>query len=354
MSMYGLGVIGITFSNTYWLILLFLAILLFAAGGEMNAIMAANHEVMPTNHRSKTMMLELNFGIGMGGLILGAVSLLTVEHGVAFQRGMLGATFVVALIVLFIARTHTPESIRWLRSRGRDRDAEREIDRYYGQEQWQMRLNAAAAASGSAMPRAASRKTSIPLRLFVTTATAFTGTAGFGLLTYVLGPAHFPKLTADIIFVASIAGVVTGAFAFWADRLSRRWLLLVGYLGGFIMTLIIALLVNTWASTIVLFWILLVLYNAFGSIAYLTEDTLKAEVWPTRRRGTYTAAVRFVSIGLYIGTIYWTQNFSLNAFTAFVVGVAVIGLAGAVVWFFWGNETGQGVSIEMASGESAS
>ena len=354
MSMYGLGVIGITFSNTYWLILLFLAVLLFAAGGEMNAIMAANHEVMPTKDRSKTMMLELNFGIGMGGLILGAVSLLTIEHGVAFQRGMLGATFVVALIVLFIARAHTPESIRWLRSQGRDQDAEREIERYYGKEQWQMRLNAATAASGSAMPKAASRQASIPLRLFVTTATAFTGTAGFGLLTYVLGPAHFPKLTADIIFVASIAGVVTGVFAFWADRLSRRWLLLVGYLGGFIMTLIIALLVNTWASAIVLFWILLVLYNAFGSIAYLTEDTLKAEVWPTRRRGTYTAAVRFVSIGLYIGTIYWTQNFSLNAFTAFVVGVAIIGLAGAVVWFFWGNETGQGVSIEMASGEAAS
>ena len=118
----------------------------------------------------------------------------------------------------------------------------------------------------------------MPLRLFVTTATAFTGTAGFGLLTYVLGPAHFPKLTADIIFVASIAGVVTGGFAFWADRLSRRWLLLVGYLGGFVMTVIIALLVNTWASSIVLFWILLILYNAFGSIAYLTEDTLKAEV----------------------------------------------------------------------------
>ena len=36
-----------------WLILLFPANLLFAAGGEMNTIMATTQEVMPTRHRSK-------------------------------------------------------------------------------------------------------------------------------------------------------------------------------------------------------------------------------------------------------------------------------------------------------------
>jgi len=29
-----------------------------------------------------------------------------------------------------------------------------------------------------------------------------------------------------------------------------------------------------------------------------------------------------------------------------------IGLAGAVVWFVWGNETGKKTSLEVASGET--
>nr|WP_272879688.1 MFS transporter [Sulfoacidibacillus ferrooxidans] len=57
MGLYGIGAIGIAFSHTYLTILIFLAVLLFAAGGEMNTIMAASHEMMPTRHRSKTMFL---------------------------------------------------------------------------------------------------------------------------------------------------------------------------------------------------------------------------------------------------------------------------------------------------------
>ena len=47
MSLYALGAVGITFAYEYYLILLFLAMLLFAAGGEMNTIMVMNHEIMP-------------------------------------------------------------------------------------------------------------------------------------------------------------------------------------------------------------------------------------------------------------------------------------------------------------------
>ncbi|MCL4351202.1 MAG: MFS transporter, partial [Firmicutes bacterium] len=85
MALYGLGAIGIVFSGSYVLILVFLAVLLFAAGGEMNTIMAASHEVMPTKHRGKTMMMEINF-INLGGFLLALVSLLSAYHAVAFQR----------------------------------------------------------------------------------------------------------------------------------------------------------------------------------------------------------------------------------------------------------------------------
>ncbi len=350
MSLYGIGAIGLVFSFSYVLILIFLAIMLFAAGGEMNTILVASHEVMPTRHRSKTMMLEIA-GINLGGLILAAVSLLSASKGIPFERGMIAATFVVVLAVLFFARTRTPESIRWLRSRGRDADAQAQIDRFYGAEEYRARDAAAQAATEAAQARGTVRRVPLGIRLFATTATAFAGTAGFGLLTYVLGPAHFPKFTAAILMVATLTGFISSVFAFWADRLSRKQLLVLGYGGAFVVTLVIALFTHAWAASTGLFFLLLVVLNVFVNVGYLTEDTLKGEVWSTERRGTYSALVRFVSIGLYIATIYITQSFSLTGFAFFSVVVWAIGVAGALVWYVAGVETGKGVSLEVASGQ---
>lgn len=344
MTLYGVGAIGIVFSYAYWLILLFLAILLFAAGGEMNTIMAASHEMMPTKHRSKTMFLELNF-INLGGFILAIVSMASASNAVAFQRGMIAVTILAVLFILFLARRNTPESIRWLRNQGRAAQAELEIARFYGAEEFERRDAAARSASTPA------RRVGVGLRLFSTVTTSFAGAAGFGLMTYVLGPAYFKPLTATIILVATGVGFFSGFFGFFADRLSRKGLLLAGYAGTTVVTAVIYLTVGDWTKDMTLFWILLVLLNVFVNVSYLTEDTLKSEVWPTKSRGTYTAVVRFVSIGLYIVTIYLTQAFSLSQYILFSLVVWGIGLAGAVAWFIGGVETGKGASLEHASGE---
>jgi len=191
------------------------------------------------------------------------------------------------------------------------------------------------------------------LRLFATISTSFAGAAGFGLMTYVLGPSHFPKLSAAILLVATLTGFISGFIGFWADRWSRKQLLLIGYAGSFLATLVIAIASGAWAASAGLFFFLLIVLNVFVNIGYLTEDTLKGEVWPTRRRGTYTALVRFVSIGLYIATIYITQSFSLSGFTFFSVAVWAVGLAGAIAWFIGGVETGKGASLETASGQAS-
>jgi len=344
MALYGVGAIGIVFSYTYVLILVFLAVLLFAAGGEMNTIMAASHEMMPTRHRSKTMFLELNF-INLGGFLLAAVSLLSIYNSVSFQRGMVAATIVVVLFVLLLARSRTPESIRWLHRKGLTDRAQSEIERFYGVQEYGARQAAVRQSS------VAARRTGLGLRLFATITTAFAGSAGFGLMTYVLGPTYFKNLTAMILLVATGVGFVSGFFGFWADRLSRKSLLVLGYGGTALVTLVIFLTTSQWTKDLAFFWILLVVLNVFVNISYLTEDTLKSEVWPTETRGTYTAIVRFVSIGLYIVTIYMTQNYGLNQYMLFNLIVWVIGLGGAVAWYYGGIETGKGVSLETASGE---
>ncbi|OPG17643.1 MFS transporter [Ferroacidibacillus organovorans] len=352
MSLYGIGAIGIVFSQTYVLILLFLALLLFAAGGEMNTIMAASHEMMPHKHRSKAMMLELNF-INLGGVIIAIVTLFSASQQIAFQRGMIAVTLLAVLIVMFLARRNTPESIPWLEKRGYHERAQAEIDRFYGREEYEARRLAARTATTAAKQApSTSRRVGIPLKLFVTITTSFAGAAGFGLMTYVLGPNYFPNFKSEIVLIATGTGLISGFLGFWADRLSRKKLLLLGYGGSVALTIVIWLTLGAWSKNLALFWILLILLNLFVNIGYLTEDTLKGEVWPTQSRGTYTAFVRFVSIGLYVATIYITQSFSLNAYTLFNIIIWVIGLAGAIAWYVRGVETGQGASLDTASGES--
>ncbi len=346
MGLYGIGAIGIVFSYSYILILLFLAVLLFAAGGEMNTIMAASHEMMPAKHRGKTMMMELNF-INLGGLLLGAVSLLSAYNSIGFQRGMVAITILVVLFVLFLARSRTPESIRWLEQKGLKERAATEAAKYYGEQEYQVRQNLQRRKQEALV----APKISMGVRLYATIATAFAGTAGFGLMTYVLGPAYFKSDTALILMVATGVGFISGFLGLLADRWGRKSMLMWGYGGTFVITVIIYLTVSQWVKVAALFWLLLVGLNFFVNISYLTEDTLKGEVWPTKHRGTYTALVRFVSIGLYIVTIYMSQTYNLHQYMLFNLIIWAIGLSGALIWVWRGNETGRGATLESASGE---
>lgn len=355
MTAYGIGAIGLFFSDTYALILVFLAILLAAAGAEMNMIMVQVHETMPTKHRSKASMLAINF-INFGSVILAVVDLSSASTHTSFQRGMVAMTLLLVLVVLLFARRQTPESIRWLVKKGRTEQALEELARFYGPEEVAARRRAVERAQAKARAEAAGRPPrkypALWLRLTSLILVAFAGTTGFGLLTYTLGPTHFPKLTGDIILVAGIVGFVSGVFALWADRLSRKNLLVLGYAGAVVLTAIAWGTESVWVKTLALFWVLLVLLNVFTNIGYLVQDTLKGEVWPTQYRARLTALVRFVAIGAYIGTIYWTEHFTTTALIGFNLAVWVVGLIGALLWYFGGIETGKGIDIETVSGDA--
>ncbi|WP_298279666.1 MFS transporter [Ferroplasma sp.] len=122
MAMYGVGAIGITLSYSFYLILIFIAILLFASGGELNTIMALSQEIMPRQHRSSTMLLELNF-IPLGGLVLAGVAFSTAYGSIFFQRIMIAGTTVIVLIVLLASRRYLPESFLWLATMGHEKQA---------------------------------------------------------------------------------------------------------------------------------------------------------------------------------------------------------------------------------------
>ncbi|BFI74530.1 MFS transporter [Sulfurisphaera ohwakuensis] len=343
MSLYAIGAVGIAFSYTYYLILLFLAMLLFAAGGEMNTIMVMNHEIMPRKHRSKTMFFEINF-INFGGLLLAAVALSSAYSSIAFQRFMIGITAIIIVIILAYARQKIPESIRWLEEKGDLTRAEEELKKYFSQvetkESTQIDDNI---KDPKNLPP-------VSLRLIVTTLIAAANTIGFGLMTYVLGPYFFPKLTASILLVANLAEFLVGlGISPFADKISRKLVLLVSLIGVVSSTVAIYLTIPLWTNNLILFWILLIFLNIFTSINYLTEDTLKAEIWPTTKRGTYTAIVRFISIGAYIPTIFLTSSLSIYQYTLFNLAIWTLGLIAALLWFVKGIETGKGKSLSEIS-----
>ena len=357
MATYGVGAIGLYFASSYVVLLIFLAILLAAAGAEMNMIMVAVHETMPTKHRSKAALMGINF-INFGGLVVAAVDLSSSSGTHSFQRAMVASALIGVLLVLLLARSKTPESPRWLVRKGRADEANAQMLHFYGAEEVEARQRAVLRAQEEARERAArgpasGRRWPYPplwLRVTAVVMVAFADTTGFGLLTYTLGPVHFPKLTPDIILVTSAAGFATGFIGLLADRWSRRWMLLVGYAGSLVLTAIAWGTESAWAKDLAYFWILLVILNTFVNLAYITEDTLKGEVWPTKYRARFTALCRFISVGGYIGTIYWTEHFSTPHLILFNVCVWVVGLLGAALWFFGGIETGMGTDIETVSG----
>ena len=135
MSMYAIGIaifiVTTLFIPNYVSLLVTLAIMLAAAGGEMNVILTDVHEVMPRRHRSKAAFFLINF-INVGFIIVSLISLNTQLIGPYYQRLAIGIIGAVILVVLVISRMNMPESIRWLERKGRINDAIREVGKYYG------------------------------------------------------------------------------------------------------------------------------------------------------------------------------------------------------------------------------
>jgi len=355
LVLYAIGGIVLFFGSSYIVILVSLALMLMAGGGEMNSIMVASHELMPRKHRGKATMMIIN-GINLGGTILAIVALTTASLGtkslVAAQRDVVAAAVLIVVAILFATRITMPESFLWLQKKGRSQDLEKTVKSYFGPE-----VHAGAIMKevlDSSTSAAVGRKVSAAYSVFTMTVmiiVAAANTIGFGLMAYALAYAFFPHLQPTILAVFEGAGFVIGFLGLFADAISRKKFLFWSFLSTFIMTTIVGLTAKAWQHDMTLFWILLVILAGVNSLCYLTEDTVKAEVWPTLHRGTLTAVARFISIGLYIPAIYITAHLSPSHYILFNAGVWLVGTLGAAAWLIWGRETGGGLSIQVASGE---
>lgn len=353
---YAIGGIVLFFSFSYVVLLISLALMLMAGGGEMNSIMVASHELMPRKHRGKATMMIIN-GINFGGMVLAILALVTADLNskavMETQRNVVAIAVLIVVAILFATRVSMPESFLWLQKKGRYSEMEKVITSYFGSN-----VEALAAISeAKESPKQAAPTGPRPGAGYVTftmvvmIVVAAANTIGFGLMAYALAYAFFPHMQPIILAVFEGAGFVIGFFGLIADRVSRKKFLFWSFFGTFVMTVIVGLTTKQWQHNMTLFWVLLIVLAGVNSLCYLTEDTVKAEVWPTLHRGTLTAVARFTSIGLYIPTIYITANMSTTHYVLFNAGVWFVGTLAAAAWLIWGRETGRGLSIQEASGE---
>lgn len=356
MILYAIGGIVLFFSFNYVVILISLALMLMAGGGEMNSIMVASHELMPRKHRGKATMMIIN-GINFGGMVLAILALSTAALSskavVDTQRNVVAIAVLIVVAILFATRVSMPESFLWLQKRNRHADLEKVVTAYFGSDVAAEAAIAEAKASSERVAPTAQRTSAgyIVFTMVVMILVAAANTIGFGLMAYALAYAFFPHMQPTILAVFEGAGFVIGFLGLIADRVSRKKFLFWSFLGTFVMTVVVGLTTKAWQHDMALFWILLIILAGINSLCYLTEDTVKAEVWPTVHRGTLTAVARFLSIGLYIPTIYITANMSTTHYILFNAGVWLVGTLAAAAWLIWGRETGRGLSIQEASGE---
>ena len=333
LALYAVGAVGLIFSYTYAALLISIALLLFSSGGEYNTILAATHELFPKKHRGTALFLELNF-TNIGGSIAAVLSLLEISS-VFYQRVVLGITLLLSVLVMFVIRLKVPESVLWLESKGKIDRAQEELLKYY---------KAAPVQDDLKKPQ---RVPPLWLRLFVGGAVGWAYTAGFSLIVLTLGPYFFPSLTDWLILVFGLVAFASGFVGLIADRVSRRSMLLFSSIAVIITAFLFIPTLNIWLHNIAVFWALFVAVSVFINIYFLAEDTLKSEIWPSKRRGLYTAIVRVISLGGSVPVLFLTANLPILEYMWVGIAIFFIGFVASLIWFFFGIETSRGMSVRI-------
>jgi hypothetical protein len=92
---------------------------------------------------------------------------------------------------------------------------------------------------------------------------------------------------------------------------------------------------------------LFVIVSAAINVYFLAEDTLKSEIWPTKRRGLYTALVRVISLGGSIPVLFLASNLPILEYMWIGIAIFSVGFIASLLWFFFGIETSGGRSVRI-------
>jgi MFS transporter, putative metabolite:H+ symporter len=297
------GILAFT-PDKAWLFLSFFRFLIgFGVGGLYCVDLPLVQEFVPASKRGMVGGL-VTASVPVGTLLVSALGAFATTY--VGWRGLFAIGLLPGLLTLLI-RVWVPESPRWLIQQGRMAEARKSLA-------WALEVDPATlpltAPEVQAQPR--TRFMDIfkyPRSLAVSWTTnlgAQTGYYGFQLwaptlLVQLLGisPAHAAFL---MIFV-NLGGLFGRiGLSYLSDAIGRRGSGAVASFGAAILLIVAAVYHDVYLGGISLFWMVLIVYNAFGDGGFAVVGPYAAEVWPASLRATgMGSAYGFGGIGKVIG-----------------------------------------------------
>lgn len=307
MALFTASIPFIAFSNSFVGLAVGVALAEFSLGGDETTVLAYMSELSGPSSRGRVLVGVTNLA-NVGALAISAVSMLT-SFSFEAQREAFVSLLAASVPVLVITRLWLPESDRWSR---------------YRSGPWRVSMGA----------------WDYFVRLYFLLTMAITVVLTYALMAIVMGPYLFPSLTSEILFVYNLGESLAGFAAMpFVDSHDRRAFTMLAYLGGAVTMALFVLQYYVARASVAAFMSLLFANGVFGELAWAVRVIMEPELFPTTVRGTMIGVVRAAAYALYIGSIFFTQPFTVPEYLLYNVGLWLVGVSGAGLWFARGLDT---------------
>ncbi|WP_232716877.1 MFS transporter [Gordonia metallireducens] len=340
------------FADSAWQIIALRFIIGVAIGADYPIATALLTEWLPARYR----------GALVGSLIafwcLGATIALFLGWGLVAWFGddawrlILGSSLIPGLIIL-VLRIGTPESPRWLMSKGRNEEAQQVVRRVYGQDADVSSLVDVETATDSVRYRELfrgeyGRRVFFCGAFFVAAITPVFAMYSFGpqILSQVgMAEGNMSNLGSALISLLFLIGCIPALW--WTESLGRRPLLIWSFVGMLIP--LVALGVLPQAGWFVL--LCFAIYALASGGPNILEWSYPNELFPTAIRATAMGLITAISrIGAAVGTFLIPIGLESWGVKNIMLAAAALTLFGLVVSVLMAPET-KGMSLTEASGE---
>jgi putative MFS transporter len=297
------GILAFTPEKAWLFLSVFRFLIGFGVGGLYCVDLPLVQEFVPASKRGMVSGL-VTASVPVGTLLVSALGAFATPY--VGWRGLFAVGLLPGLLTLLI-RVWVPESPRWLIQQGRMEEARKSLA-------WALEVDPETlpltAPEVQAQPR--TRFMDIfkyPRSLavsWITNLGAQTGYYGFQLwaptlLVQLLGVS--PARAAFLMISVNLGGLFGRiGLSYLSDAIGRRGSGAIASFGAAILLLVAAVYHDVYLGGISLFWMVLIVYNAFGDGGFAVVGPYAAEVWPASLRATgMGAAYGFGGIGKVIG-----------------------------------------------------
>jgi len=304
-------------------------------GGEIGSAYSALAELMPKNIRGKIITLSTNMW-NIGAALLAGLALIYSEiyTDLSTQINYLILSAIIAVLIVFFARVHMPESPRWLIIKGKQEEAN-DIASKITKENVKLQLiEDVGVGIKDAFSKYAFR---LIILLVITSSQLLT----YNMIAYyspyapgfVYGYSSIPYIT----FFANL-GASLGAFILipLIDK-NRKISTTISYLGGSIIALLILTL---YSNVSILYFLIAIFVNMiFSEFAWASLSTLESELFPTGIRSSTIGLITFFANFINALLIYFESYITAYDFILLAFLIWLIGLISAISWHIKGIES---------------